>query len=92
MTELTVHVFSEGPKRKCLFSMKERTVVEDGVTTIRPCRKGEPGSTLKEQDKAFAEFRAAIEADGLFPLDTTAIYSDGVTEFEIDLSSHNRSL
>ncbi len=86
--ELTVHIFANRKKAQNQFSIKERIVMEDGVTTIRPYRNGKPSSTAKEIDKAFADFRAAIEPTGLFPLTD----DDGrVIEFEIDLTEHNRS-
>lgn len=87
---MKVLVFSEGPKKPCRFAMKDRIVVENGVTTIRPYRKGQPSGTPKELEKAFADFAAAIKPDGLFPLQD----DNGrlVEEFEIDLESHNRSL
>lgn len=86
---MKILVFSEGPKIKSRFNLGDRIVVEDGITTIRPCRKGKPSSTNKELSKAFAEFAEAIKPDALFPLHD----DDGrLIEFDIDLESHNRRL
>jgi hypothetical protein len=87
MIELSVLVFSEGPKKKVPFAKEDRVVMEDGIPTIRPYRNGKPSSTEKELSKAFEEFRRAIEPDGLFP----AHDGVGYIEIDIDLTSHNRS-
>lgn len=59
-------VFSEAPKRKNPFSYDDRVVIEDGIPTIRPYRNHVPGSTNKELEVAFAEFRTAMENNTLW--------------------------
>jgi len=43
------------------FKLSERTIVEDGITHIRPWRNGKPGSTEKEIQTAFDDFRRNLD-------------------------------
>lgn len=84
---MKVLVFSTGQRKAVPFSYDERIVIEDGITTIRPIRRGRPGSTEKELEQAFTDFRTAIENNTLWiPKDGSQSEEYVQEDFELDFS------